>query len=101
MKFGLTQSEIELLRSLALDPLKRQGARVWLFGSRARGDYKPFSDIDLLYEVPEGVLLPAGVLGRIEEELEDSNLPYKVDIVNLDEIASSYRDGILADRIPV
>ena len=41
----------ELLRRiLALCPL----ADVWLFGSRARGDYEPASDWDLLVVVPDG-----------------------------------------------
>ena len=31
-------------------PLKSKGALIYLFGSRAKGDYRKFSDIDLLVD---------------------------------------------------
>ena len=40
---------LELARRLALHPAVE---RVWLFGSRARGDNFPRSDIDLAIEAP-------------------------------------------------
>lgn len=48
-----------------------------LYGSRAKGNYKPGSDVDL-------TLLGAGVtpkiLGQIQGELEDGLLPYRFDV---------------------
>ncbi|MBE9540577.1 MAG: nucleotidyltransferase domain-containing protein [Proteobacteria bacterium] len=31
-----------------MNPLKNQGANVWIFGSRARGDHQEYSDLDLM-----------------------------------------------------
>lgn len=45
MKFGLSQSEYKLIQLLVIEPLARYQAQVWIFGSRARGDFKPFSDL--------------------------------------------------------
>jgi predicted nucleotidyltransferase len=50
MIFGLSDHEYELLAQLAISPLQKCGAKVWIFGSRARGDQRLYSDIDLLYK---------------------------------------------------
>ena len=51
--------------------------KVMLYGSRAKGNFKPGSDVDL-------TLLGAGVtskiLGQIHDELEDGLLPYTFDL---------------------
>ena len=97
MKFGLTASQCELLDKLLVRPLKDMGASVWIFGSRARGDHKTFSDIDILFETNQEIGL--GRLSQFKEALEESNLPYKVDIVNLCDLADSYRMNALKERI--
>lgn len=95
MKFGLSESQFDLLTQLAIQPVKEAGGRIWIFGSRARGDHQPFSDIDLLLELPAS----AKIVGKITEALEESRLPFKVDLVLIDELAESYREGVLKERI--
>jgi hypothetical protein len=51
-----------------------------LFGSRAAGKARRFSDIDLGFRGPGP--LPDGVRGRLWEAFDDSNIPYVVDIVD-------------------
>lgn len=99
MKFGLTSDEYELLNNLAIDPLKKYGAKVWIFGSRARGDQRSFSDVDILFELPVETEFESGFLFEIKDRLEESRLPYKVDLVQLQDVAVSYLPGILKDRI--
>ena len=53
---------------------------IYLFGSRARGDNSPFSDVDI------GILASGDIsdkLTLLREILEESNFPYKVDLVDL------------------
>ena len=38
------------MRAIVLDGLRGRAARVWLFGSRARGDARPTSDVDVAVE---------------------------------------------------
>ena len=45
-QFGLSEDELNTLAQLVVGPLVGAGAKVWCFGSRARGDHKKFSDID-------------------------------------------------------
>lgn len=50
----------------------------YVFGSRATEKVKPLSDLDLCYkeDIPEQDII------KLEEEFEESDLPYKVDLVN-------------------
>lgn len=99
MKVGLTEAEIDLLQQLLIQPIKSQDGKVWVFGSRARGDNRKFSDIDILCEFPQSTILPAGFIAHITESLEDSNFPYKVDLVSRSEVAQSYKDQVERDKI--
>lgn len=77
---GLTRHDRDLIRDvLARYPEVR---RVTLFGSRAMGTFGRGSDIDLALEGPD---LDARTLTRIATELEDSDLPYKVDLLLRDD----------------
>ena len=96
MKFGLSEEYLEILNNLVILPLKNAGGEVWIFGSRARGDHKKFSDIDLLFELSD---IPKGFVSQITEDIEESRIPYKVDLVNIKELASSYRDNVIRDRV--
>jgi len=51
--------------------------RAVLYGSRAKGNYKPGSDIDLTLH---GERLSATMLGDIAEALDDLLLPYTIDL---------------------
>jgi type I restriction enzyme S subunit len=55
------------------------GRTVWAFGSRVHGTAKPFSDLDLaiLGDTP----LPLPVAAALREAFSESDLPYKVDVV--------------------
>ncbi|MDN4165180.1 nucleotidyltransferase domain-containing protein [Cytophagales bacterium LB-30] len=48
-----------------------------LYGSRAKGNYRPNSDIDLTLK---GEHLDLSLLIKIENELDDLLLPYKMDL---------------------
>lgn len=96
MKFGLTDSEYQLIYNLVIMPLKKEGATVWCFGSRARGDNKPFSDVDLMIESSKNI---DALLGKIKEDLEESYLPYKVDIALLSKFSKEYLSHFEKDKI--
>lgn len=99
MKFGLSNEDFQLVLDLAISPLKKHGARVWVFGSRAQGHHRQFSDLDILYSLSNE--LPPGYLAKIITDLEDSRLPIKIDLVRDTDLATSYVDNILRSRIEV
>lgn len=70
------------------------GVRV--FGSVARGDEGPESDVDLLVEVDDGVGLFG--LGRLQTRLE-AVLGVPVDIVPVDGLKADVRDDVLSESV--
>ena len=101
MKFGMTDSQWKILEETVISPLKSKNIQVFIFGSRARGQFHPHSDVDLLFHIPAGVKLPSGLISQITENIEESKFPFTVDLVNKDELAESYRDGVLSEMIEI
>jgi predicted nucleotidyltransferase len=75
------------------------GARAFVFGSRAHGVARPYSDLDLALEWTRPLGLD--LLGQIAEALSESDLPYKVDIVDLTTADPAFQARIAADCIPL
>lgn len=74
-QFGLSLDKIQKIKSVFQShPLIE---KVVLYGSRAKGNYKPGSDIDLTISAPQMTL---SELLKIENEIDDLLLPYKVDL---------------------
>ena len=97
MRFGLTDQQFAFIDQKVVRPLAAKGAAVFCFGSRARGDHQPFSDLDLMVESSSKTDLN---LEAIAEELSSSNFPLKVDLVHILDFADSYKDSYLAERTP-
>jgi len=75
MKYGLKDKTIEQILAVFCDYPNIEKAVI--YGSRAKGNYKTGSDIDLtLY----GKDLNVAILHKIETELDDLLLPYKIDL---------------------
>ncbi|MCB0370139.1 MAG: nucleotidyltransferase domain-containing protein [Bdellovibrionales bacterium] len=87
MKFDLTEEQYKYISETVVHPLEQAGARVWCFGSRARGNNQKFSDLDLMIESSNDLTI---LISQIKETLTNSHLPFKVDIVPLSEFAASY-----------
>lgn len=101
MKFGLSEQQFEILNEILIQPLKKKNAKVYIFGSRARGKHHPFSDVDILFEESSDVLISDVELSRIKEALEDSRLSVKVDIVNSKNLAKSFVETVTKEKIEV
>ena len=96
MNFGLNQQQLDYVVQEIVLPLTLLGAKVWCFGSRARGDYQEFSDLDLMVEAPIDL---GPDISQLLEKVEESNFPYKIDIVQLQKFASSYRANFEREKI--
>ena len=71
---------IEDLRDFLRKFFKGQDVKIFLFGSRARGDNSAFSDIDIAFLSEKDI---SNKLTLLREIIEESNIPYKIDIVDL------------------
>ena len=75
MKFGLPDHAINKLKQVFEEDTRI--SNVWLYGSRAVGNQKPSSDIDLCIE---GLSLELKDLYFLENKIDHLNLPWKVDL---------------------
>lgn len=75
MQFGLSTEDINKIKEVIVRFPEIE--RVIIYGSRAKGNYKPSSDIDLTLV---GEKLTLTLLQTLENEIDDLLLPYKFDI---------------------
>jgi type I restriction enzyme, S subunit len=75
------------------------GREVWVFGSRATGTAKEYSDLDLA--VIGDTPLDLGRLALLEHDLEESELPFKVDVVDWASASESFRQIIRKTAVPL
>ena len=83
---------------LALLQRHLPGTAAWVYGSRAKWTSTPTSDLDLVvFATPE----QRPQVGDLREALEESNLPFRVDLFVWDDVPESFRRGIEADKAPL
>jgi predicted nucleotidyltransferase len=90
MKYGLSEATIEKICGVFANYPAIE--RAVLYGSRAKGNYKPGSDIDLTLH---GDALDTRQLGEIVSVLDDLLLPYSIDL----SIYHQLQDAGLRDHI--
>ena len=87
-------------RRLVLDILRAHlppSAKAWVFGSRATGRARRYSDLDLVIDA--GRQLTLDEAARLSEAFSDSDLPYRVDLVDWQVIDDRWRRTIAAQRV--
>lgn len=80
------------------DMLKKHlpaGTAVYLYGSRARRDARWNSDFDLWIDAD----LPAGIRGMLDELIEESFVPFKVDIVTRSQLKGRFGEEARKDSV--
>jgi len=89
---------VKELKQAVLNLLKDKQCSVYLFGSRARGNYRRSSDADIAVEG-----LSEEEFKRfkrsLDELLEESRIPFSVDIVNLNKVSNEMKQVILKEGI--
>lgn len=94
---GLTDAERARLRRILEDILPDKAARVWVFGSRAKGTARRDSDLDLVIDM--GAPLPRTLRHQLVEAFASSDLPYPVDLVDWWTVGDPFRALIAEDRL--
>ncbi len=84
MMYGLEDIDIQKIKAVFAG--YPQINEVIIYGSRAMGNFRPASDIDFTLK---GNALDLDILFKIERELDDLLLPYKLDISIFENISNS------------
>jgi predicted nucleotidyltransferase len=88
--FGLSDRQYRILCD-CLSTIKEH--KLFVFGSRARGDHKEYSDIDILVD---GEPDPR-TLSQVKDLLEESSLLIKVDLVLKKDLLKDYAESVKRD----
>lgn len=88
---------LDKLKTLVLQYTQNQPVKVWLFGSHAKQTAHRFSDIDI-------AILPVGQLklsfiSELKEKIEESSIPYSVDVVDLSQTDENFRNKVFTEGI--
>ena len=73
------------------------GVKVWVFGSRATWKTKDSSDLDLALE--GSTEIPSGCLAALETAFEESDLPFVVDVVDINRIGEHFGRIVSQQRV--
>lgn len=95
-KFGLDEKVIDDIIKILKKYEEVESAKI--FGSRARGDYRKASDIDIALF---GEDLTSSINTKIFFEIDDLYLPYKIDLINFNSIGigDKIKDNILKEGV--
>lgn len=76
----LQKKYLDIINKILWVHLDKSRDRAFIFGSWALGDNRKWSDIDIGIESKRK--LPLGIVSRLQEAFEISDLPYMVDVVD-------------------
>lgn len=85
---------VDILRCHAPRP-----CRVYAFGSRVKGRARRFSDLDLAFDA--GRALTLGDEAVLDEAFDESDLPWRVDIVDLVTCSHTFRREVESHAVPL
>ena len=88
---------VERIKNLVLKELDGEPASVYLFGSWARGTQRHSSDVDVAieYRGPSN----GRKINALREALEESTIPYRVDVVDMQNASKALAREIRKDGI--
>lgn len=98
LKFGLEEETVNKIVEIFKKYEEVESAKI--FGSRARGDYKKASDIDIALF---GTNLTHTINTKIFYDIDDLYLPYKIDLINFNSIGDkdAIKENILKEGVEI
>lgn len=77
------------IKDIVFKYLDSNKIKVFVFGSRVNGTNRKFSDIDLGFE--SDLSIPYSLVLDIEDEFENSNIPYSIDVVDFSKVSNKFK----------
>ena len=90
------KSQLRVILNRVLKPGTYQA---FIFGSRASGNNARWSDLDI--GLTSRKKLAGSTREKIREAFENSNIPFKIDLVDFDQVSSEFKKVALKKIIPL
>ena len=93
----LDQTSLNTLKQIVRKYLPDQAYKTFVFGSRVNGSNRKFSDIDLGVKGPKELSAKEYIM--IKNEFDDSDLPYRVDLIDFANVSDKFKQMSLNNII--
>jgi predicted nucleotidyltransferase len=91
------KESFKFIRNTIYKHLPKEEYEAFVYGSRADGTAQKWSDIDV--GVQGRKQAPILLLENIREELEESNIPYKVEVVDFAKVSDKFKNFALREAV--
>lgn len=95
---NITAQELKTIKKILKKHIP-SSAEFYIFGSRADNSARANSDLDLL--IKDKIQIPGHIMEYLKEEFEESNIPFKVDVIDSHRISEDFRKKILNKAIKI
>lgn len=99
-KIDLDDKYLDEIKEILKRFIPESDAEFYIFGSRVKGKAKKYSDIDIAITCGERVF-DDSIRIPLEKFFEETTIPYKVDIVDLNSITQNFKDNIKNDLVRI
>jgi predicted nucleotidyltransferase len=90
----LSEKELQLVKNILKNYVSN--FEVLVFGSRVSGNTHEHSDLDIALKGPDKIDLL--LLADIKDELQNSDLPFRVDIIDFNRISAEFQKVISSNH---
>ena len=84
----IRSNDLKIVQQILADALPTN-AKAWVFGSRATWKTKRSSDLDLAIDA--GRVLTRAENSALADAFDESDLPYKVDVVDMHNVSDTFK----------
>ena len=84
---SVSSEEFEIIKNILNSYIKK--GKVYAFGSRYKNNNRKFSDFDIAIDT--GEKLSFEFLNIVKDAFEESDLPYRVDIIDYNNISDKFK----------
>ena len=84
-------------REIIKNILSKYPYSFYVFGSRAKGKAKKFSDLDICFFSN----IPWNIRGHIDEDFENSDIPFTIDLVDFALCDEEFKKIVQKDLVPL
>ncbi|MBI2996472.1 MAG: nucleotidyltransferase domain-containing protein [Candidatus Melainabacteria bacterium] len=86
---------IDIVKKIVLENIPKDKFNIFLFGSRVREKHRQRADIDI--GVKGNTKLDKKIIWEIKDTIEESIVPYKVDIIDFVDVNPEFKEEALKD----
>lgn len=99
MQIDIESKYLEHVKNIINSILQDTNLKIYVFGSRVTGKAKQYSDLDIALKANSEI--DSDKITKIKFELEETTIPYKIDVIDLNVISDTFKKCIEKDLVEI